>query len=120
MAADSVTSKQFDTVPAKLLGSGTLKLMDLRGVNVISIRWSPPIFSKKIRECFPIQRAGSNIMAADEKCSGRLRIDISQHTAEQASKIPYFIDEMGRIMMVPKPQMRQKLNIKLPDRWDTY
>lgn len=102
------------------VGSGTLKQLERRGVNAVSIRWGQPPFSKKVRERFKNQRAWSNIMAADAIRSGRMRIDISQHTAEQASKIPYFMDEMGRIMMVPKPQMRQKLNIKSPDRWDTY
>ena len=102
------------------VGSATLKQLERRGVNAVNIRWGQPPFSKKVRERFKNQRAWANIMAADAVRSGRMRIDASQHTAEQGSKIPYYMDEMGRIMMVPKPQMRQKLNIKSPDRWDTY
>lgn len=102
------------------VGSATLKQLERRSVNAVNIRWGQPPFSKKMRERFKNQRAWANIMAADAIRSGRMRIDASQHTAEQGSKIPYYMDEMGRIMMVPKPQMRQKLNIKSPDRWDTY
>lgn len=86
---DSVTPRQTErTAPSKLLSSGTLQQLDPRGVNVISIRWGPPIFSKKIRERFQIQYACSNIMAAGANCSGRMRIDISQYMAEQAAKVP--------------------------------
>ncbi|HAW5894268.1 TPA: terminase, partial [Escherichia coli] len=52
--------------------------------------------------------------------SGRMRIDSDPKTADQASKIPYMLNEEGKVAMMRKEHMRQKLNIKSPDRWDTY
>lgn len=49
-----------------------------------------------------------------------MRLDKSSLTAEQASKIPIRIDEMGRWVVMKKEFMRAKLNIKSPDRWDTF
>jgi hypothetical protein len=41
---------------------------------------------------------------------------------QDTAKILYFIDEMGRIMMLLKPKMRQNptSSIKSPDSQDTY
>ena len=59
-------------------------------------------------------------MAGDAIKSGRMRIDSDPKTADQASKIPYMLNEEGKVAMMRKEHMRQKLNIKSPDRWDTY
>jgi hypothetical protein len=59
-------------------------------------------------------------MARDAIKSGRMRLDANPKTAEQASKIPVDINEMGQNVIMKKTVMRQKLNIKSPDLWDTY
>jgi len=78
------------------------------------------MFAQKDKDRFVNQRAYANIMARDAIKSGRMRIDAGPKTAEQASKIPYMMNEEGRLVMMRKEHMRQKLNIKSPDRWDTY
>ncbi|MDT0178159.1 terminase [Enterobacter sp. BRE11] len=102
------------------VGSDTATQLERRGRNVTRIRWGQPVFSRKLKERFINQRAWANIMAADAIRSGRMRLDSSPRTAEQASKIPYGMNEEGRMYMFRKDVMRQKLNIKSPDRWDTY
>ncbi|MDF4597784.1 terminase, partial [Vibrio parahaemolyticus] len=46
--------------------------------------------------------------------------DKNVKTAEQGSKIPCAINESGQWVMMPKPMMKEKMNIPSPDRWDTY
>jgi hypothetical protein len=43
--------------------------------------------------------------------SGRMRLDSSEKTATQASRIPYELKEDGTLKMTEKKVMRQKLNI---------
>ncbi len=91
-----------------------------RGANPVRIRWGKPMFALRDRERFVNQRAYANIMAGDAIKSGRMRIDSDPKTADQASKIPYMLNEEGKVAMMRKEHMRQKLNIKSPDEWDTY
>lgn len=107
-------------VDADGVGSNTATQIERRGRNVVRIRWGKPMFSKKDKERFVNQRAYANMAAADAIRSGRMRLDASARTAEQAAKIPYGMNEEGKIFMFKKEVMRQKLNIKSPDRWDTY
>lgn len=101
-------------------GSDTAAQIERRGRSVVRIRWGKPVFAKKDKERFVNQRAYANMAAADAIRSGRMRLDNNPKTAEQASKIPYGMNEEGKIFMFKKEVMRQKLNIKSPDRWDTY
>ncbi|WP_142971306.1 terminase [Enterobacter hormaechei] len=107
-------------VDADGFGSDTCAQLVRRGANPVRIRWGKPMFAQKDKDRFVNQRAYANIMARDAIKSGRMRIDAGPKTAEQASKIPYMMNEEGRLVMMRKEHMRQKLNIKSPDRWDTY
>ena len=107
-------------VDADGFGSDTCAQLVRRGANPVRIRWGKPMFSNKDKERFVNQRAYANIMARDAIKSGRMRIDSDPKTAEQASKIPFLMNEEGKMAMMRKEHMRQKLNIKSPDRWDTY
>lgn len=122
--ANECTNERYPNITIAVdsdgVGANTATQLERRGVNVIRIRWGMPVFSKKLQERFVNQRAWANMMVADAIRSGRMRIDASQQTAEQGSKIPYAMNELGKILMIPKPIMRLKLNIKSPDRWDTY
>lgn len=101
-------------------GSATADQLERRGVNVVRIMWGKPMFSRLDKERFINQRAYANIAARDAIQSGRMRLDASPKTAEQAAKIPWKINEDGSVAMMRKDFMRQKMNIKSPDRWDTY
>ncbi len=122
--ANECTQEKFPNitiaVDADGIGSATCDQLVRRGVNVIRIRWGAPMFSAKDKSRYVSQRAYANIAARDAVTSGRMRLDASKKTAEQASKIPWKLNEDGRIAMVRKDYMRQKLNIKSPDIWDTY
>lgn len=84
------------------------------------IRWGRPMHSRQDRSRFISQRAYANIMAQFAVRQGRMRLDSNDATVEQASKIPVMLNEAGQWAVMKKEIMRQKLNIKSPDRWDTY
>lgn len=78
------------------------------------------MFSKENKKRYTNQRTFANFSARDAIMSGRMRLDSSEKTATQASRIPYELKEDGTLKMTEKKVMRQKLNIPSPDRWDTY
>ena len=102
------------------IGAATADELQSMGISVTRIRWGKPMFAKVDKERFVSQRAFSNFAVRDAIQSGRMRPDSSQATAEQGSKIPYTMNESGQLCMIKKEVMRQKMNIKSPDRWDTY
>lgn len=107
-------------VDADGIGDATVRELESLGVPVVRINWGKPMHSREDKQRFANQRAFANIMARDAVKSGRMRLDANQATAEQASKIPVEINEMGQNVIMKKTVMRQKLNIKSPDRWDTF
>ncbi|MGZ0261663.1 hypothetical protein ACTM6Z_19285 [Citrobacter freundii] len=122
--ANECTQERFPNITIGVdsdgVGSATADQLERRGVNVVRIRWGKPMFAKTDKDRFVSQRAYANIAARDAIQTGRMRLDSSPKTAEQASKIPWKINEDGRVAMMKKDYMRQKMNIKSPDRWDTY
>lgn len=102
------------------VGDTVAKLLEEAGLRVQRIRWGRPMHSKNDKLRFKNQRAWANVAARDAIRAGRLRLDRHKKTLEQASRLPYFLTETGAIQMVKKEVMRQKMNIKSPDRWDTY
>ena len=103
------------------VGSATAdKLYENYGIDVQRIRWGFPMHSRSDRKRFVNQRAYANIMAQFAIRQGRMRLDRDDKTVEQASKIPILLNEQGQWLVMKKEVMRQKLNIKSPDRWDTY
>ncbi|WP_275353279.1 terminase [Xenorhabdus bovienii] len=102
------------------VGSDTASVLERRGRDVQRIRWGKPMFSKYDRNRYINQRAYANVAGQRAIRSGRMRLDKSIKTSEQASKIPIKIDENGRWVIMKKEMMRAKLNIRSPDRWDTF
>ncbi|WP_244590092.1 hypothetical protein [Xenorhabdus szentirmaii] len=102
------------------VGSDTTSILERSGREVQRIRWGKPMFSHYDRSRYLNQRAYANVAAQRAIRSGRMRPDNSSKSAEQAAKIPVRIDENGRWVIMKKALMRAKLNIRSPDRWDTY
>ncbi|MGL5432489.1 MAG: terminase, partial [Plesiomonas shigelloides] len=101
------------------IGSTVSALLEEQGINVQRILWGRPVHGKKNKERFINQRAYANILARDAIRAGRLSLRGSRKLIEQACRIPYFFTDRGQIQMVKKDIMRQKMNIKSPDIWDT-
>ncbi|HFU2857291.1 TPA: terminase [Enterobacter cloacae] len=102
------------------VGSDTCSQLERLGRNVQRIRWGKPMFGADDKTRFINKRAYANIWARDAVVGGRMRLDKHRKTVEQASKIPGTLNERGQWVMMKKEQMRSKLNIASPDRWDTY
>ncbi|MEY8772959.1 terminase [Erwinia sp. ACCC 02193] len=107
-------------VDADGIGDATVRELQKLGIDVVRINWGKTMHSQEDRKRFANQRAFASIMARDAIKSGRLRFDASGKAAEQASKIPCDLNEMGQNVIMKKQVMRQKLNIKSPDHFDTY
>lgn len=95
-------------------------LIEKHNRQVERINWGLPCFSDKDKKRFINRRAMANIRARDAIVQGRMVTDSSSTTAEQGSKIPCGLNERGAWVIMPKQQMREKMNIKSPDQWDTY
>ncbi|WP_147200842.1 terminase [Pantoea sp. CCBC3-3-1] len=103
------------------VGSTTADVLEEKhGVIAQRIRWGAPMHNKELKKRFINQRAYANVMAANAIRQGRMKMDKGGKTADQASKIPAFLNEAGQWVMMSKPLMRTKLNLKSPDHWDTY
>lgn len=102
------------------VGYDTATICERYGMRVQRIRWGKSMHSTSDKQRFINQRAYANVAARDAIRQGRMKIDAGGATAEQASKIPCSLNESGQWVMMPKKIMREKLNIKSPDRWDTY
>ncbi|MDE9590660.1 terminase, partial [Xenorhabdus bovienii] len=90
------------------VGSDTASVLERRGRDVQRIRWGKPMFSKYDRNRYINQRAYANVAGQRAIRSGRMRLDKSIKTSEQASKIPIKIDENGRWVIMKKEMMRAK------------
>ncbi|MCG7550892.1 terminase [Pseudoalteromonas sp. Of7M-16] len=102
------------------VGSDTAQIAEELGLRVQRIRWGHSCFNDFDKENYVNQRAYANIMAHRAMTSGRMLVDGSPKTKDQAVKIPYIINDQGQYQIVKKETMREKMNIPSPDRWDTY
>lgn len=102
------------------IGHDTATCLERYGLRVQRIRWGRPMFSSDDKKRFVNERAYAHICFRDAIRSRRIRIDSNVKTAEQGSKLPCTINEKGQWIMMPKPMMKEKYNIKSPDRVDTY
>lgn len=102
------------------VGYDTATCLERYGHRVQRIRWGKKMHSTSDKQRFFNQRAYANVMSRDAINQGRMQIDRNIKTAEQGSKIPCAINEVGQWVMMPKPMMKEKLNIASPDRWDTF
>jgi len=102
------------------VGFSTVKTVRELGLNVHEIRWDKPVFNSDQKSRFINQRAFSHIMMRNAIKTGRMRIDTSEMTKDQLSRLPVYLNESGQWAVMPKKEMREKHNIKSPDRSDTY
>jgi len=102
------------------IGFSTVKIARGLGLNVQEIRWGKPMFTSKQKSRFINQRAYSHIMMRDAIKTGRMRIDPAELTKSQISRLPVSLNEMGKWVVCAKKDMKEKYNIKSPDRSDTY
>lgn len=107
-------------VDADGIGAATCRILEEAGHNVVRIRWGKPMHAKQDKDRFINKRAYACIQAADAIRSGRMRPTSEFIVAEQASRIPFTLNEYGQYVIMKKPQMRAQLNIKSPDHWDVY
>lgn len=102
------------------VGKTTARLCEDAGLAVTRIRWGHPCFSKEDQEDYVNQRAYASAMLRDMVLQGRIKVDSNPKTRQQAQKIPFTINEGGKMQIMSKKTMSEKLNIPSPDRWDTY
>lgn len=101
------------------VGHDTATLCTDKGMRVQRIRWGKKMHTKEDKSRFVNERALANVLARDAVQSGRMSLDANVKTAEQAARIPCALNDAGQWLMMPKKLMKEKLNIKSPDRWDT-
>ncbi|HIF9321615.1 TPA: terminase [Photobacterium damselae] len=102
------------------VGYDTATCLERYGLRVQRIRWGKKMHSTSDKQRFFNQRAYAHIALRDAIRQNRLRLDSNVKTAEQGSKLPCTINENGQWVMMPKKLMKEKFNIKSPDRFDTY
>jgi len=102
------------------VGFATVKTARELGLSVTEIRWGQPVFKKSDKKRFINKRAYAHIMMRNAIKTGRLQIDNSELTKEQLSRLPVHLNEAGQWVICSKKEMREKHNIRSPDRSDTY
>jgi hypothetical protein len=102
------------------VGFATVKITRELGLNVKEVRWGKPLFNSVLKSRFINQRAYSHIMLRDAIKTGRIKIDTDERTKNQISRIPVSLNEIGKWVICSKKEMREKHNLKSPDRSDTY
>jgi len=102
------------------VGFATVKTARELGLSVHEIRWGQPVFKKADKKRFINKRAYAHIMMRNAIKTGRLKIDNSELTKEQLSRLPVHLNEAGQWVICSKKEMREKHNIRSPDRSDTY
>jgi len=94
-------------------------ILEELGVIVERIHWGLPPHSDADRKRYKNQRAFASVNAREAIFDDRFRIAPGIKIVDQASRIPYKIDEAGRYAIMPKEQMKLK-GIKSPDLFDTH
>jgi len=88
-------------------------------VDVIAMKWGDSCHNTSDKKRFNHKRTQGHFRFKYAIQQGRCRLDASDKTKEQASKLPYTLSDKGVYAMMPKPEMKKK-GISSPDRSDTY
>ena len=99
-------------------GRGVILDLEEQGIPVEAIHWGLPCHTEIDRKRYFNQRALAHYRLREAIFEGRFRGPRLKKFVEQASRLPYRLDERGRYQMLPKEQMRAK-GIKSPDICDT-
>jgi hypothetical protein len=87
--------------------------------DVIAMKWGGSCHSDAEKKRFNHKRTQGHFRFKYAVQQGRCKLDNSDKTKEQASKLPYSMSDKGVYAMMPKPEMK-KQGIPSPDRTDTY
>lgn len=122
-ATDYALALSNCTVLVDVGGQGVqfAKMMEQMGCpNVIHVNWGNYNFKKRLKERFFNQRAQCSVQAVEAVKDGRLSLieDHKKDMLDQASRLPYHIDEKGRWHIMTKEDMRKE-GLPSPDLWDT-
>lgn len=101
------------------IGLTTAQEAEELGANVQRIMWGVPCHAQAHKRRFGNQRAMAYVTLKEALMEERVRFDGSTKVIEQASRIPYKINERGQYMMRTKEEMRSA-GIKSPDWADVY
>lgn len=101
-------------------GAGRTTILDLEemGIPVQSIHWGIPCHTPAAQQRYANLRAYAHCQLRDAILEGRFKGPMLKKFVEQASRLPYAIDERGRYAMASKEKMRSQ-GIKSPDICDT-
>ena len=101
-------------------GAGRTVILELEGVGipVTQIHWGLPCYTKAAQARYVNLRAYAHCKLREAIYDRRFRGPRSRKFVDQASKLPFEIDERGRYKMETKERMRAK-GIKSPDLCDT-
>ncbi len=101
-------------------GAGRTVILDLQemGIPVEAIHWGLPCHNPAAQRRYANLRAFAHCKLREAIYDGRFRGPRKKNFVEQASRLPYKLDERGRYAMTPKDAMRAK-GIKSPDISDT-
>ncbi len=101
-------------------GAGRTVILDLQemGIPVEAIHWGIPCHSPTAQHRYANLRAFAHCKLREAIFDMRFKGPMLKNFVEQASRLPYKIDERGRYAMTPKEKMRAD-GIKSPDISDT-
>lgn len=101
-------------------GAGRTTILDLEemGIPVQAIHWGLPCHTPVAQGRYANLRAYAHYQLRQAIFEKRFRGPSLKKFVEQASRLPYAVDERGRYAMMTKEKMRSK-NIKSPDISDT-
>lgn len=108
------------TVAVDADGAGRAVVLDLEelGISVDRIHWGLPPHTDADKKRYSNLRAFSHLKLREAIFEERFKGPITKKFVEQASRLPYKIDERGRYVMMPKEQMKNE-GLKSPDISDT-
>lgn len=101
-------------------GAGRAVILDLEeiGIPVEQIHWGLPCHTQAAQRRYANQRAFAHCKLREAIFEKRFKGPSLAKFVDQASRLPYKLDEKGRYSMTPKDKMRSE-GIKSPDISDT-
>jgi hypothetical protein len=108
------------TIAVDADGPGRTVILELdeMGVQCEQIRWGLPCHSKADQKRYKNQRAYASVKAREAIMGNRIRLQPGKTVVDQASRIPYRINEKGQYEIWSKERMRAE-GIRSPDEFDT-
>jgi hypothetical protein len=108
------------TIAVDADGPGRTVILELEelGIQCEHIRWGLPCHSKADQKRYRNQRAYASVKAREAIMGNRIRLQPGKTVVDQASRIPYKINDRGQYEIWSKERMRAE-GIRSPDEFDT-